>query len=231
MSESRSAASWSGALSTMTRESRCGLLASSSLCLYSLTPLPHFAGLAVETVEDLWFSRRLPSSTRVMVNDESRAQGDPSKSGIAQLASIIMSVAGEYRDRPTPVDELLRAVSSASRHQSAYLQLTIQLDRSLPSTPRRAPSLPLAVFARSSKRSSTRWSRMRRRFVFRCGLSHDAWLALTLFRAHRTLSPPSRQLCRLGFALGFQGPASRSVPQERFYSEWLFCSIRYSLSS
>lgn len=64
----------------------------------------------METVEDLWFSRALPSSTRVMVKDESQTQEEPSKSGIAQLASIIMSVAGEYRDRPPPVDELLRAV-------------------------------------------------------------------------------------------------------------------------
>lgn len=69
--------------------------------------------LAVETVEDLWFSRTLPSSTDAMVNDESQAQNEPSKSGIAQLANIIMSVAGEYRDRPPPVDELLRAVSAA----------------------------------------------------------------------------------------------------------------------
>ncbi|ORY37374.1 sister chromatid cohesion C-terminus-domain-containing protein, partial [Leucosporidium creatinivorum] len=68
--------------------------------------------LAVETVEELWFSRTLPSATRVMVNDESQAQEETSKSGIAQLASIIMSVAGEYRDRPPPVDELLRAIIS-----------------------------------------------------------------------------------------------------------------------
>ena len=70
--------------------------------------------LAVETVEDLWFSRTLPSTSRTVIKAESQASGIEGRSGIAQLASIITSVAGEYRDRPPPVDEVLRMVSCFS---------------------------------------------------------------------------------------------------------------------
>lgn len=67
--------------------------------------------LAVDTVEELWFSRTLPSTSRTIINGESQAEETTDKSGLAQLASIIMAVAGETRDRPPPVDEVLRMVS------------------------------------------------------------------------------------------------------------------------
>lgn len=57
--------------------------------------------LAVDALEDLWFSQPLLPAR------ESASEG---KSGIAHLASVIMSVSGADQTRPPPVDEILRAI-------------------------------------------------------------------------------------------------------------------------
>lgn len=69
--------------------------------------------MAVEALEDLWFTRPISAKG----GDESQSSDLVSKNGVAQLAAVIMSVTGgstgQVKDRPPPVDDVLRLVCSS----------------------------------------------------------------------------------------------------------------------
>lgn len=68
--------------------------------------------LAVEAIEDLWFTQSFAKTgSRPSKFDKKDGGNEELAPGIARLARIIMTVTGVSKDRPPPVEEVLRSVS------------------------------------------------------------------------------------------------------------------------
>ena len=70
----------------------------------------HWKDLAMKTVEDIWFGESYPQDVTPRVNGRSVSSPLNEKSQLIGKVSVIMGVSSQFRDRQSPLEELLHKV-------------------------------------------------------------------------------------------------------------------------
>lgn len=75
--------------------------------------------LAIKTVEELWFPSTIPPSALKSSKPNSSSSIVPSEDSMQRTVAVIMSVSAGFRDRQSPLEDLLHKIISSKEEGSA----------------------------------------------------------------------------------------------------------------